>query len=106
MTDREEDLDKPQFEFKAEIPEIGRTYPVYGMITEIISEKPLVIRVNNQLEGTCLVEDQDKIDLVKSRSMEPGIFITTFEGQKEDGMYFGTVKTIVFGRKQHTEFDA
>jgi hypothetical protein len=70
------------------------------MITEIISERPLVVVINNQVEGTCIVEDQDKINLVKERAFEPGIFITNIEERREDGTYVGTIQTIVFGKRQ------
>lgn len=100
MSNEEDDKQKFPFEFKMATPEIGKTYPIYGMITEIISEQPLIIIINDSIEGTCVVEDPEKINLVKSRAFEPGIFVTKIENQLEDGMYIGTVETIVFGKKQ------
>ena len=91
------------FDLKMDVPEIGKTYPIYGMITNILSETPLIIMINNQIKGKCVITDPAKIEIVKSRVFEPGIFISEIEQSLPDGSYVATILTVVFGKKK--EFD-
>jgi hypothetical protein len=93
------------FNFQMVEPEIGKVYPIYGMITEIISEKPFTILINNQIEGVCTLEDPEKIQTVKNRMLECGIFLTKIESKKDNNVFVGQIETIIFGKKQ-TEYDA
>ena len=111
MTERDEDDKIPlidgEIDLELKIPEIGKTYPIYGIITDILCESPVVIMVNNSIKLKCNITDDDgsKIKIIKDRAFEPGIFVATIEQRLDDGTYVGVAETIVFGKKKEG-FDA
>lgn len=82
--------------------EIGGTYPIYGMITEIVSDLPgnVVVIINHNIEMRLNIEDVDKLALLKSRSFEPAIFVCTIS---EIDPVKGDCTTIVFGKSNTSE---
>lgn len=84
--------------------EIGQTYPIYGMITKLLDETPgsVVVELNFSIRANMVIPDQKKINLLKERAFEPGIFVSTVRS-KEDGIEVDC-STVVFGKKQ--EFQA
>lgn len=80
--------------------EVGGTYPIYGMITKIIDDSPghVTVEINFSINAKMAIPDQEKIDLIKERAFEPGIFVSTIKS-KTDGI-FVDCSTVVFGRKQ------
>jgi hypothetical protein len=80
--------------------EIGQTYPIYGMITKLISQAPgnVVVELNFSIRAHMAIPDETKIELLKERAFEPGIFVSTIKS-KEDGVVVDC-STVVFGRKQ------
>ena len=85
--------------------EVGHTYPLYGMITNILSMTPgnMRVLVNYNIELLLSVEDADKIELIKERCFDPGIFVTTIEEKGEK--IKGTCTTVVFGKKTNQEIN-
>lgn len=85
--------------------EVGQTYPIYGMITQILSSTPgnMKVMVNYNIELTLSVEGLDKIELLKERCFDPGIFVTTID--EIGSIIKGTCSTIVFGKKQNQEIN-
>ena len=85
-------------------PEVGSTYPLYGMITEFVSDVPgqvcVVINFNTKLN--LVIEEEEKISLLKERAFEPGIFVTEIIEKNESG-YVGNCSTIVFGKRATSE---
>lgn len=83
--------------------EIGQTYPIYGTITSFINEIPgsVVVMVNENIELSLNVTDDEKLSLLKSRIFEPGIFITKINVVGD--IVKGDCSTIVFGQKQNTD---
>lgn len=59
--------------------EVGGTYPIYGMITRIISEKPglVVVELNYNIHATMRIPELQKVELLKQRAFEPGIFVAS-----------------------------
>lgn len=80
--------------------EIGNTYPIYGMITKIISEElnNVIVELNYNIEATLSINEQEKINLLKERAFEPGIFVSTVT-QNEPSIKVDCA-TIVFGKRQ------
>jgi len=80
--------------------EVGKTYPIYGMITKVLDETPghVVVEINFSITANMVVPERDKIELLKERAFEPGIFIATVIDKQP------TIKvdcqTVVFGRRQ------
>ena len=92
--------------------EIGKTYPIYGMITKIISDtvNNVVVEVNSSIKLTMVVKEEEKIKIIRDRSFEPGIFVTTVEKKSllvEESIYAieGLCTTVIFGRR-NTKYDA
>jgi len=90
--------------------EIGTNYPLYGMITKFISEDPEDLRVelnfNTLLRMTGL--SPEKLELLRARAFEPGIFVATIDvvNQTDDfsttegyGIH-ASCSTVVFGKSQ------
>lgn len=80
--------------------EIGQTYPIYGMITKVLDETPghVVVEVNFSIRANMAIPDKDKIELLKERAFEPGIFVSTVTS-KDAGVVVDC-STVVFGKRQ------
>lgn len=80
--------------------EVGRTYPIYGMITKLLSEDPgnIVVELNFSIKANMAIPDMSKVELLKQRAFEPGIFVSTIVS-KDNGIEVDC-STVVFGRKQ------
>ena len=85
---------------------LDEAYPIYGCITNILEEldRGIVAEVNFNLKIHMLIESNDKIEILKEKSFEPGIFIVKFSSKSDDindkYILSGTCSTVVFGRKQ------
>lgn len=80
--------------------EIGQTYPIYGMITKILDETPgsVLVEINFSIKANMAIPDPEKIELLKERAFEPGIFVSTVT--QKDGGVIVDCSTVVFGRRQ------
>ncbi|MCB0320373.1 MAG: hypothetical protein KDD60_05550 [Bdellovibrionales bacterium] len=80
--------------------EVGQTYPIYGMITKLVDETPgnVVAELNFSIRANMIIPDEKKINLLKERAFEPGIFVSTV--RSKDGGIEVDCSTVVFGRKQ------
>ena len=80
--------------------EVGQTYPIYGMITKLLDETPgkVVVELNFSIRANMSIPETDKINLLKERAFEPGIFVSTVTS-KDDGIAVDC-NTVVFGRRQ------
>lgn len=85
--------------------EVGNTYPIFGMITKIIDEKPgkVIVELNNSIRAVMTVPDESKANVLKERAFEPGIFISKVTS-KEPSNICVDCSTVVFGKRQ--AFDA
>jgi hypothetical protein len=80
--------------------EVGSTYPIYGMITKLIDETPgnVVVELNFSITANMSIPEEDKIELLKQRAFEPGIFVSKVVS-KDAGITVDC-STVVFGRRQ------
>ncbi len=80
--------------------EIGQTYPIYGMITRVLDETPgtVQVEINFSIIANMAIPDPGKIEILKERAFEPGIFVSTVRS-KEDGIKVDC-STVVFGKRQ------
>lgn len=80
--------------------EIGETYPIYGMITNFLCEEPgsVIVEINFSIKANMAVPDGTKVELLKERAFEPGIFVSKVLS-KEEGITVDC-STVVFGKKQ------
>lgn len=92
-------FEKSGLEVKSGEVVVGETYPIYGMITKFIDETPgnVVVEVNYNIQLVMLLDSAEKIQLLKERAFDPGIFVTTIS-QVESGIK-GDCTTVVFGKR-------
>ena len=81
---------------------VGETYPLYGMITKIISETPkeICVEINHQYHAVMHIPEPEKIELLKERAFEPGIFVAKV--LTKDPIMLVEVTTVVFGKRDST----
>lgn len=79
--------------------EIGNTYPIYGMITKLIDDTPgnVIVEINFNIRAHMTIPDHDKVELLKQRAFEPGIFVSTIIS-KDEGISVDCT-TVVFGKR-------
>ncbi|MCC6932802.1 MAG: hypothetical protein IT292_06070 [Deltaproteobacteria bacterium] len=80
--------------------EVGKIYPVFGVITEIINLDPgcVVIKLNHNITAYLNVTDIEQIKTIKERLFESAIFVAKI--LKIDPEIEIDCQTIVFGKKQ------
>ena len=93
-------FEKYGLEVSAGEVELGKTYPIYGMITKILDETPghVVVEINFSITANMIVPEKDKVEVLKERAFEPGIFISTVT-TKQPAVTVDC-QTVVFGRRQ------
>lgn len=81
--------------------EVGQTYPIYGMITKLLNDTPgsVVVELNFSIRANMAIPESAKVELLKQRAFEPGIFVSTVVS-KEQGIEVDC-STVVFGRRQN-----
>lgn len=85
---------------------VGETYPIYGMITNIIDDTPgqVLVELNFSITAYLNLSTTEKVELVKERAFEAGIFVSTIL-EKSEGHTIVNCQTIIFGKKKEG-FDA
>lgn len=80
--------------------QVGQTYPIYGMITKLLSDTPgeVIVELNFSIKAKMSIPDTAKVELLKQRAFEPGIFVSTVVSK--DPSVEVDCSTVVFGRKQ------
>jgi len=93
-------FEKFGYEVKFGEVEIGTTYPLYGMITKILDDTPghVVVELNFSITANMTIPDQEKVNLLKERAFEPGIFVSTVV--HKDPKITVDCSTVVFGKRQ------
>ncbi|WKZ57625.1 MAG: hypothetical protein QY326_02875 [Bdellovibrionota bacterium] len=93
-------FEKFGLEVKSGDVEVGSTYPIYGMITKLLDDTPghVVAEINFSIHARMTIPDQSKVEILKERAFEPGIFVSTVLAKGE--VIEVECSTVVFGRKQ------
>ena len=101
MENKENFFEKFGLEVIAGDVQIGQTYPIYGMITKILSETPgsVIVEINFSIKATMTVPDLAQVEVLKQRAFEPGIFVATVVAKQTDGIEVDC-STVVFGKRQ------
>ena len=90
---------------KSEV-EVGRTYPVYGMITAILDEAlpegkntgTLLVELNKSIKVRLKIRSADHLKTIKERIFETGIFVG--EVKETSPQVEIDCKTVIFGKKR------
>jgi hypothetical protein len=101
MENKENFFEKFGLEVTTGDVEVGETYPIYGMITKVLSEAPgsVIVEINFSIKATMTIPDALKIELLKERAFEPGIFVSTVTSKDDAGLSVDC-STVVFGKRQ------
>ena len=80
--------------------EVGETYPIFGMITEIIDDTPghVMVEINRNILARINVDDPQKIITLKSRALESAIFVSRILAKQPKIEV--ECKTIILGKSQ------
>ena len=80
--------------------EVGKTYPIFGMITKLIDDEPghFVSQINYNIISTMNIPDREKVEVLKERAFEAGIFFSTVTSKAPQISV--DCQTVIFGRKQ------
>ena len=92
------DNDKLNFEFKHVDVEVGKVYPIYGYISNILNDSSddIVLQINDHIILNVKLTDSCTIELLKSRVFEPGIFMTKILNNQDK--IIGDCSVIIFGK--------
>ena len=79
---------------------LGRTYPIFGMVTKLINETPgcVIAEINHNIIAHINVQDSDKIATLKERCFETGIFVSKIT--QIDPKIEVECQTIIFGKRR------
>ncbi len=93
-------FDKFGLEVTSSEVKVGKTYPIYGMITKLLDETPgsVMVEINFSIKASMAIPDSEKVELLKERAFEPGIFISTVKSN-DQGVTVDC-NTVVFGKRQ------
>ena len=80
--------------------EVGQTYPIFGMITKLIDDTPgqVVAEINHSIIANMNVTDPERVEILKERAFESGIFVSTVVS-KEPKIEVDC-QVVIFGRRQ------
>lgn len=100
MTEEQNFFDKFGLEVTTGEVEVGKTYPIYGMITSIVNELPgeVEVELNYNIKAKMNISDVKHIEKLKERSFEPGIFISKIVDNADTIVV--ECSTVIFGKKQ------
>lgn len=80
--------------------EVGGTYPIFGMITSIeeSDDGTLIAEINHSIKAHMVISDNAKVELLKSRAFETGIFVSKV--LSKEPIVEVECQAVVFGRSQ------
>ncbi|MCS6893548.1 MAG: hypothetical protein NZO16_03150, partial [Deltaproteobacteria bacterium] len=79
-------------------PEVGKTYPVFGVLSDLnFEDSRLVATINDNIKAELIVNDENQIKTLLSRIFDNGIFFVEIKEVCEDGSIRGFCSTIIFG---------
>ena len=91
--------------------EVGKSYPIYGMVTDILENvNSLYVVVNYHIKLKIEKATEDKVNLLRERALDPGIFVVTITEMSEQDEFleenitiFGDCSTIIYGKRPEVE---
>ncbi len=80
--------------------EVGKTYPIFGMITELLDDEPgnVIVEINYNIKAQMNIPNSDKVNLLKERAFESGIFVAKVITKEPEVLV--DCQTVIFGRSQ------
>lgn len=85
-------------------PEIGKTYPIFGILNDVeIEDGKIQAIVNTNIRAELIITDENQLRTLMSRIFDTGIFFVEIKQITEDGFIEGFCSTIIFGKRQVCE---
>lgn len=82
-------------------PEIGKTYPIFGILNDVeIEDGKIQAIVNTNIRAELIITDENQLRTLMSRIFDTGIFFVEIKQITEDGFIEGFCSTIIFGKRQ------
>lgn len=80
--------------------EVGKTYPIFGIITKFFDETPgnVIVEINHSIVAKMNITDDVRVQLLKERAFESGIFVSTVTAK--DPQVEVECQVVIFGRRQ------
>ena len=79
--------------------EVGQTYPIFGMITNIKEEEEgVVVEINHHVTAKIQVNDSARLETLKQKAFETGIFVSTVLSTEPELEVH--CKAVIFGKNQ------
>jgi hypothetical protein len=90
---------------QTETPELGKKYPLFGMITKFLNDElgSVIVEVNNNITCNMVIHSQEHLNTLKKRCFEPAIFVSVVTNI-EPTLVVDCV-TVIFGRQQNKEIN-
>lgn len=87
--------------------QIGETCPIFGMITSIREELDppanesvmCEIEINHNIDAIVFLDKAEKVEFLKERAFEPGIFVTKLIAKDDSRIEVDCVK-VIFGKRE------
>lgn len=81
--------------------EVGESYPLYGMITKFLDDRPgsVVAEINHNILVKFDLSDPKNIERLKERAFDPGIFVCQIISKNPQ--ISGFCSTVVFGKRSN-----
>jgi len=102
-TEQQKNLfDKLGVEVMHDQVQVGKTYPIFGAITSIkeLTDDGLEVQINHNITARLSVSSPDKIETLRHKAFESGIFISTVVSVEPEIVV--DCQTVIFGRDQAT----
>lgn len=85
-------------------PEIGKTYPIFGILNDVeVENGKIQAIVNTNIRAELIIRDENQLRTLMSRIFDTGIFFVEIKQITEDGFIEGFCSTIIFGKRQVCE---
>lgn len=85
-------------------PEIGKTYPIFGILNDVeVENGKIQAIVNTNIRAELIITDENQLRTLMSRIFDTGIFFVEIKQITEDGFIEGFCSTIIFGKRQVCE---
>ncbi len=80
--------------------EVGKRYPIFGMITDFVNDElgNVIVEINFNIRARLQLLNENWIDFLKERAFETGIFVCTVLATSPRTEV--ECETVIFGKKQ------
>lgn len=88
-----------QFTIARSNVEVGKIYPIYGMITKILEEKEqiVIVELNHQIKAQLKYASEEHLAVLKERVFEYGIFVSEVQSLEPEVKV--ECKKVIFGKR-------